>query len=289
MTKIQTISIQEKGYPEILKKIKNPPSLLYFQGKILEKEKCFAVVGSRKCSPYGKEATFRIVSELALAGLTIVSGLAPGIDTIAHKTALELKKRTIAVLGTGLEEKVIYPQENLTLARKIVNQGGLLLSEYPPFTHGSKFTFPARNRLISGISLGVVIVEADLKSGALITAQWAKQQKRKIFAVPGSIYSRLSQGPHFLIKQGAILVENGQDILKVLGLKIKTKEKSKEKEAEDEESKLILKVLEKGAQNINQIIEATRLAPKKVISLLSLMEIEGKVKNLGNNTFILNS
>jgi DNA processing protein len=288
MTKIQTISIQEKGYPEMLKKIKDPPSPLYFQGKILEKEKCFAVVGSRKCSLYGKEATFRIVSDLALAGLTIVSGLAPGIDTIAHKTALELKKRTIAVLGTGLEEKVIYPQENLALARKIVNEGGLLLSEYPPFTHGSKFTFPARNRLISGISLGVVVIEADLKSGALITAHWAKQQKRKIFAVPGSIYSRLSRGPHFLIKQGAILVESGQDILKVLGLEIKTTEKSKE-EVEDKESELILKALEKGAQNINQIIEITKLAPKKVISLLSLMEIEGKVKNLGNNTFILNS
>jgi len=213
---IKKITLEDKNYPPLLKKIKNPPKTLYYLGKLEKKENGLAVVGTRKCSSYGKEVTTELVSELSEAGLTIVSGLAPGIDTLAHQTCLKTKRETIAVLGTGLDEKSIYPKSNLLLAKKILEERGALISEYPPGTRGTHFTFPQRNRIISGLSLGVVVVEAKEKSGALITANFAFSQKRKVFAIPGSIYSSNSRGCHLLIKKGAKLIEKAEDILKEL-------------------------------------------------------------------------
>lgn len=282
---IKEIKIEEKGYPKLLKKIKNPPKVLYFLGKIVEKENCIGIVGTRRCSDYGKEVALQIAGDLAEAGLTIVSGFAPGIDTFSHLAAIERKKRTIAVLGTGLDKKSIYPKSNLKLVEKILENGGCLISEYPPGTKGTKFTFPQRNRIIAGLSLGVVVIEARLKSGALITAKYAKEQKRKIFAVPGQIYSQTSKGCHFLIKKGAKLVEGAKDILEELGFKGKLK---KEKiEGEDEEENLILEVLKEGALSSDLIIEKTKLSPQKVLALLSVLEIKGKIKNLGGNIFVI--
>ena len=281
MFKIEKISIENKNYPQILKKIKNPPKVIYFSGKILPKEKCFAIVGTRRCSPYGKEIAFQIAKDLTEAGLTIVSGMAPGIDTFAHKGALEAKGRTIAVLGTGIDEKSIYPKSNLKLTKEILKSGGALISEYPPGTKGAKFTFPKRNRIISGLSLGILVVEARLKSGALITAKYAIEQKRKVFAIPGSIFSQTSKGCHFLIKRGAKLVEEAKDILEELKIKPKI-----EKKKENEEN-VILKVLKGGALSLEEIVQKTKLSPSKVISLISLLEIEGKIKNLGNNVYAL--
>jgi DNA processing protein len=284
---IKSVNIKHNLYPEILKKIPNPPKILYFRGKLLKNETCFAIVGTRRCSDYGKEVAFSFARHLARAELTIVSGMARGIDTFAHKGALEVGARTIAVLGTGLDEKSIYPQENLKLAKKILENGGCLISEYPPETPGSQFTFPRRNRIISGMSLGVLVVEAKLKSGALITADWARKQKRKVFAIPGSLHSLNSKGPHLLIKKGiAKLVDNPDDILKELNRPCLTSGVKQLKGGSEEEN-LILEVLKEGNLSIDKIIEKTKLPPQKVSSVLSLMEIENKVKNLGGNIYAL--
>ena len=284
MDEIKTITIKDKSYPKLLKEIKDAPEILYVRGKILSEDSFFAVVGTRMASSYGKQIALEIAGELAEAGLTIVSGLAPGIDTFAHTAAVERNKRTIAVLGTGLDEKSIYPQSNLKLAQRILETGGCLISEYPPGTPGSKFTFPQRNRIISGLSLGVLIVEAKQKSGALITANWAKKQGRKIFAVPGSVHSLNSKGPHYLIKAGAKLVENANDILKELNLPKITRPGRVEK-GENEEENLILEALKEEALYIDKIIEKTKLSAQKVASLLAVLEINGKVKNLGGNIY----
>jgi len=283
--KIKKISISDSLYPERLKEIKNPPKALYFKGKMLPLESCFAIVGTRRCSNYGKQVALEIARDLAEAGLTIVSGLATGIDTFAHLAATEASKRTIAVLGTGLDEKSIYPRSNLGLVKKILETGGCLISEYEPSTPGAKFTFPQRNRIISGMSLGVLVVEAKRKSGALITADWAKQQGRKVFAVPGPVHSLNSWGTHFLIKKGAGLVESAQDILIELNIRHSLK---KGKLATDiKEEFLILQALAQGPLEINQIIKKTELSAPLVASTLSVLEIKGKIRNLGANTYAI--
>lgn len=221
MEEIRRITIEDKDYPELLKKIPSPPPAIYVRGEIFPKENCFAVVGARNCSSYGRRMAKEISSDLVEAGLTIVSGLALGIDAEAHRTAVEKHERTIAVLGTGVDNKSIYPGENLRLAEEILKNNGCLVSEYPPGTRGAKYTFPQRNRIISGLSLGIVVIEAKEKSGSLITAGWAKKQQRKIFSVPGSD----SKETDFLIKNGFIIIENGNDILKELKI-FAIKEKS---------------------------------------------------------------
>jgi len=238
-------------------------------------------------SSYGKQIALEIAGELAEAGLTIVSGLAPGIDTFAHTAAVERNKRTIAVLGTGLDEKSIYPQSNLKLAQRILETGGCLISEYPSGTPGSKFTFPQRNRIISGLSIGVLIVEAKQKSGALITANWAKKQGRKIFAVPGPVHSLNSKGPHYLIKTGAKLVENANDILKELNLVLSVSDTDRTVRGENEEENLILEVLKEESLYIDKIIEKTKLSAAEVAGTLAILEIKGKVRNLGGNIYAL--
>lgn len=290
--KIKTIKIEDKNYPKLLRKIKNPPKILYIRGEISAEENCFAVVGTRAYSIYGKQTAIEISEQLSRAGLTIVSGLAPGIDTFSHISTIEAKGRTIAVLGTGLDEKSIYPKTNIELSRKILETGGTLISEYPPGTRGTRFTFPRRNIIISGLSLGVVVIEAKQKSGALITANWAKKQGRKLFAVPGSIYSPNSKGCHYLIKNGAKLVENADDILKelekpsinseILNFNFNRKIKGKNKN-----ETLILETLQGKALDINKIIEITKLPAPIIASNLSILEIEDKIRNIGGNIYTI--
>ena len=295
MDEIKTITIKDKDYPKLLRGIKDAPKILYFRGELKNnEEKCFAVVGARICSPYGKEAALEIAGELAEAGLTIVSGLAPGIDTFAHLAALERKGRQIAVLGTGIDEESLYPRSNIELSRKIIATGGCLVSEYPPGTSGTKFTFPRRNRIISGLSLGVLIVEAKQKSGALITADWAKKQGRKIFAVPGPIHSLNSKGPHCLIKSGAKLVENANDILRELnlGLPVSNTDRPTDKtiRGENEKEDLILEVLAKEESlDIDRIIEKTKLPASVTAGTIAILEIKGKVRNLGGNIYAVSN
>jgi len=286
MEEIKTVVLNDKNYPKLLKEIKDAPEVLYYRGEILPEENCFAIVGTRRFSPYGKQVTLEIAGDLAEAGLIIVSGLAPGIDTFAHTAAVERNKRTIAVLGTGLDEKTIYPQSNLKLSQRILETGGCLISEYPPGTPGSQFSFPQRNRIISGLSLGVLVVEAKEKSGALITANYALSQKRNVFAVPGPIYSSNSRGCHYLIKKGAKLVEHTNDILKELNLP-QPSMRTVLVENESEEENLILKILKEEALYIDKIIEKTKLPASTIASTLAILEIKGKVRNLGNNIYAI--
>ncbi|MGB9743335.1 MAG: DNA-processing protein DprA [Minisyncoccales bacterium] len=283
---IKKITLADKNYPALLKKIKNPPQILYCQGE-LKKEKCLAIVGTRRCSDYGKQIAWEIAGDLAENGFTIVSGLAPGIDTIVHQAVVERNKRTIAVLGTGLDEKSIYPRSNLKLARKILETGGCLISEYPVGTPGSRFNFPQRNRIIAGLSLGVLVVEAKEKSGSLITANYALQAKRKVWAVPGSIFSSNSKGCHSLIKAGAQLVESSIDILNNLKINLSSPVQPT-LQGENEEENLILDALKKEALYIDKIIEKTKLPAAQVVSLLAVLEIKNKIRNLGNNTYAIN-
>lgn len=287
MEEIREIRIEDKNYPKLLKEIKDPPEILYYRGELKSDEQCFAVVGTRRCSDYGKQVALEIAGNLAEAGLTIVSGLAPGIDTAAHQAVVERNKRTIAVLGTGIDEESIYPQSNLKLAQKILETGGCLVSEYPPRTRGTQFTFPQRNRIISGLSLGVLVIEAKQKSGALITAEWTRKQNRLIFAVPGPIYSSNSKGCHYLIKQGAKLVENANDILEELNLPQKELSSFNKVTGKNEEENLILNILKEGALDVEKIIEKTNLSAQKATSILAILEIQGKVRNLGGNIYAI--
>lgn len=291
MEEIRKISIESGEYPEALRKIKNPPKAIYFKGKLFPKENCFAVVGTRKCSFYGKQAAIEFSEDLSAAGLTIVSGLAPGIDTFAHKAAVEKERRTIAVLGTGLDKKNIYPKENLKLSGKIIEKGGCLISEYPPGTPGSKFSFPQRNRIISGLSLGLLVIEAKIKSGSLITASWAKKQKKKVFAVPGSIYSLNSKGTHKLIKEGAELAESTEGILEKINFFSRSQEKNAENPREEKSpvESLILNALKAGSLDIEKIIEKTGLPAPAISSALAILEIKKDVKNLGGNTYAISN
>lgn len=287
--KTETISIDDKDYPKELKKIKDAPKVLYYKGFLPKPdERCVAIVGTRRCSPYGQQVTLKISGELADAGLTIVSGLAPGIDTFSHRAVVEKRKRTIAVLGTGLDEKSVYPQTNLDLSKKIVEHGGCLISELPDGTKGSKFSFPRRNRIISGLSCGVLVIEAKEKSGSLITAELAIKQNKKLFAIPGQIYSLNSLGPNKLIKGGAKLVTGAVDILNEFGLYVTEKIQTKI-EAKNKEEKMIIESLKEEPLHVDKIIERTKLGASVIATALALMEISGKIRCLGGNIYSLNN
>jgi len=284
---IKKISLQDKNYPAILKEIPDPPKELYIKGEIIPQDKiAIGIVGTRKHSQYGKQVTFDIAGKLARLGITIVSGLAKGIDTFAHQAALENNGRTIAVLGTSLDKKSFYPSSNYALSEKISKQGAVI-SEYPPGTRGTKFTFPQRNRTISGLSLGVVVIEAPEQSGALITAALALEQNREVFAIPGDIYAKNSQGTNKLIKMGAKLVNDIDDILEELNLShlIKTPRKKKIK-PENKEEEIILSLLSAQPVHIDEIIKQSKMPTSTVNSILMILELKGAAKNLGKNNFI---
>lgn len=283
---INLLTINDKHYPQPLKHIAHPPHLLYLRGaKEILQSSCFAVVGTRALSEYGRRATPHITQELARAGFTIVSGLATGVDTLAHKAALDEGGKTIAVLGCGPDDSTIFPQQNLKLAHKIIATGGVVISEYAPGSHGSKFTFPQRNRIISGLSKGVLVVEADIQSGALITAHAAVEQNRDLFCVPGSIFAKTSQGSNYMIQKGAKLVMSAQDVLEEYGIELAKSER--EIKAENETEAKILAVLASEPVMIDDIIRKTGLATAQVNATLVLMELNRKVKNLGANRFVL--
>ncbi len=287
--KISLVAIFDKEYPKPLTHIFHPPFLLYVKGSVEAlKGRCFGVVGTRALSEYGRRAVPHITLDLARAGFTIVSGLATGIDTLAHKAALEAGAKTVAVLGTGIDERTLYPQLNLPLARKIVEKGGAVVSEYAPGTHGTKFSFPQRNRIISGLSKGVLVVEADYISGAMITARCALEQNRDVFALPGSIFAKTSEGANDLIKKGAKLVACADDILEEYDMAKVKGQKSKVKIiAENPEEEKILAVLADKPAVADDIIKKTGLTPPQVNAALMIMELGKKVKNLGGGKFVL--
>ncbi|MFZ5559523.1 MAG: DNA-processing protein DprA [Patescibacteria group bacterium] len=284
---IGKITLQDKEYPSILKQIHDPPKELYIKGEIINQDKvAVAVVGTRKYTQYGKQVTFDIAGKLAKLGITIVSGLAKGIDTFAHQAALENGGRTIAVLGSGLDKKSFYPSSNYHLSEKI-SQHGAVISEYPPGTWGTQFTFPQRNRIISGLSLGVVVVEAPEESGALITAALALDQNREVFAIPGSIYEKNSYGTNQLIKMGAKLVTDVEDILEELNLSHLLTTKKKRIKPENKEEEIIISILSAQPTHIDEIIKKSGLPASIVNSTLVILELKKAVRNLGRNNYIL--
>lgn len=212
---IKTIKIEDQNYPQLLKKINNPPKVLYYIGKWPDK-KLFplAVVGSRKSDSYGQEVIKELLPSDFLEKTVIISGLAIGIDAKAHQIA----KHTIAVLGTGLDEASFYPKENLFLYHQIIKNGGLIISEFPIGTKPQPKNFPRRNRIVVGLSQAVLVVQAKIRSGALITARLALEEGREVLAVPGSILNELSAGPHLLIAQGANPVTNSDELCQILNL-----------------------------------------------------------------------
>lgn len=213
--KIEEIGIESEDYPKQLRGIYDAPLKLFVLGnKELLKQRSVAIVGSRNATEYGKKVAFKFSKELSEKGINIISGLALGIDTYAHLGTLEQDciGKTIAVLGSGLD--IIYPKQNIELAKRIISSGGCIITEYPLGTNPEKLNFPQRNRIISGLAKGVLVVEANEKSGSLITADFALEQGREVFAVPGSIYIPTSVGTNNLIKQGAQLVTSYKDILK---------------------------------------------------------------------------
>ena len=211
---IYQISLDQPGYPQLLSQIYDPPAVLYARGnQLLLNQPALAMVGSRQHSSTASLIINQLMPELVSVGLTIISGLAIGIDTLVHQATLDCQGKTIAVLGNGLDNQSIYPRSNYQLAQNILQQGGLLLSEHPLGSQPQPWHFPRRNRLISGLSLGVVIVEAALPSGSLITAKHALEQGREVMAVPGSIMSAQTAGTNYLIKQGAGIITSAQDIL----------------------------------------------------------------------------
>lgn len=308
---IKNINIKDGDYPVNLKEIHDPPETLYVMGTLIpQDEVAVAVVGTRLCSYYGMSTAERISYELASAGFTIVSGLARGIDSSSHKGALAAKGRTIAVLGCGLD--YVYPPENKTLQEKIL-EAGAVVSEFPEGTPPRKENFPRRNRLISGLSLGVVVVEAGLNSGALITANLALEQGREVFSVPGQVNAINTKGTHRLLKEGARLVENADDVLEELEPLIKNRcrqlkshknvsetpaalnsERSvsrKDISLSDDENKIYNLFLSNKNRPIDleDIVEQTLLAPNKVTSVLSLLEIKGIIRQIGGKQFVTNN
>lgn len=280
---IGLIPISDPVYPEPLKHIADPPYLIYVRGqKSILKNDCFAVVGTRGLTEYGKRAVTLIVEPLAQAGLTIVSGLAMGIDGLAHQAAVKMNAPTVAVLGGELSEYSIVSQ-NRKLAKEILQKKGAIISEYPLGTHGNQFSFPQRNRIISGLSKGVLIIEADERSGSLITAKCALDQNRDVFAVPGSIFSSKSKGPNRLIANGAKAVTDAFAILTEYNLDSKVRQPALILANKMEED--IFNIIGKGSLGLDEIIRASQKPAPEVISCLMNMELENKIINLGNNKF----
>lgn len=278
-------TIKPGAFPKLLCEIHDPPEKLYVRGDIDPDAKMFAVVGTRKPSSYGKQVTPRIVQELSRAGLTIVSGLAYGIDTLAHEAVLDANGKTIAVLGSGIDDKTLYPQTNLRLAHRILENGGAVISEYPEGAEPFKGNFPARNRIIAGLSIGVLVVEAPLKSGSLITANLAVQENRDVLAIPGPITSSNSMGTNLLIKQGATPVTETEDVLQMLGIEsIKDSGIQRVNEFTEEEQR-IFEALQEESLHVDVIIEQTGFAAAALNTLLTTMELEGKIRHLGGGVY----
>ncbi|MDO8946816.1 MAG: DNA-processing protein DprA [Desulfocapsaceae bacterium] len=281
----QAISLEDQSYPSLLRQINGPPSVLYIRGRSeLLESCCVAIVGSRAATTYGHRIASSLARDLAARGVTVVSGLALGIDACAHAGALAASGATVAVLGCGLD--VVYPQQNSGLYGQI-QDAGVLVTEYPLGTRPEAFRFPARNRIIAGMSYGVVVVEAAKKSGSLITAELALEEGRDVFAVPGQVDSFKSAGAHWLLQQGAKLVLSAGDILEELHLcKGIQGEKKRGTGAEDETLALepellaLLEMIEPYAMKRDALIAASGLSPGQVAEFLLLLELEGLVEML---------
>ena len=283
---VRVINWHHPMYPPRLREIHDPPPILYLHGDVLqEDERSVAVVGTRNSTSYGREVTSALARDLARSGVTIVSGLARGIDAIAHRAALDAGGRTIAVFGSGLD--IVYPSEHTRLAREIA-ESGALVSEHPLGARPHASHFPRRNRLISGMTLGTLVVEAGERSGALLTVRCALEQDREVFCVPGSIFSPVSQGTNALIQEGAKLVLDYEDILEELNLKVVAHQIEMRgfAQPEDGNESLLLSHMTHEPIHIDDIRRHAQLPITVVSSTLAMMELKGLVKQVGGMHYI---
>lgn len=283
---IKIVTSSDKEYPHLLKQTTDPPVLLFYIGSLENIVNPIAVVGTRKVTGYGRSVTEKFVSELVEVGCTIVSGLARGVDTVAHTQTLKSNGITLAVLGGGL--KKIFPPENEKLALEIADSGGAVISEFPPFYPSTPGNFPARNRIIAGSSLATLVTEAAEDSGSLITARLALEYDREVFAVPGPITSTLSLGPASLIKEGARLVTSGQEIISELGLAGIQSLEFRVQNLNDlsYEEREVFALLENEGRHIDEICRALEKPSPFISATLIKMEIKGIIKNVGGGNYI---
>lgn len=272
--------LQQQDWPEALLEINDPPEQLNYRGQKPNWTSTFlTVVGSRKYSSYGKEVCEKLITGLKGYDITIVSGLALGIDGIAHKSALTNNLKTIAVPGSGLDDTVLYPKSNLTLAKQILQAGGTLLSEFDPLEMASSWTFPKRNRIMAGLSQTILIIEAVDKSGTLITARLALDYNREVCVVPSSIFSRYGIGSNKLLRQGATVINNSEDLLETLGFNSKNNFTQTQIDLTNcsSEEQQILELL-KEPKSRNELIQQSQLTVSQTNIILSTMEIKGFIK-----------
>lgn len=288
-SKVSFLTLLDADYPKLLKQTTKPPFVLYVKGdpsSLSSSAPSIAVVGTRRVTQYGRDVTELFTQELVAHGFTIVSGLAMGVDGVAHKTVLEAKGTTIAVLGCGVD--CCTPEENRDIYNSILKEGGCIVSELPLGHSPTKGSFPARNRIIAGLSQAVVVTEGAEDSGSLITADYAFTFGRPVFAVPGPITSSLSKGPYKLIQKGAKLVTSAQDIISGLGISNKqkaTRDKKKFVRGYSKQERKIIELLENEPLHFDEIVKRTKLQSAKVGTLLSMMEIKGMVKSLSTGSF----
>jgi len=286
---IKILTFRDSNYPKLLLEIPKFPPVLYYRGVMQDPDElCVAVVGTRKITTYGKLVTPQLVEPIVDAGAVIVSGMAFGVDSEAHNIAVKRNKRTIAVLGGGLDDKSLYPKHHTLLAQQILDAGGALISEYPIGTPNFKQNFVARNRIISGLSVATVIIECDLESGTLITAKHALDQNRQVYAVPGPIYSPQSTGPNNLLKMGAKPITRAEDLLEDLNLETLPQQQNNQTLFGDsKEESAILKLLNHEPVIINELIKQSGLDAGAVTSALTFLEMKGRIKNLGGQQYVL--
>ncbi|MBI2941893.1 MAG: DNA-protecting protein DprA [Chloroflexi bacterium] len=282
---VEVLRLSDDAYPARLREIHDPPPVLYLRGSLLPSDAlCVAVVGTRRNTTYGRQATEGLVADLCRNGVTIVSGLARGIDGIAHRAALRAGGRTIAVLGSGVD--VIYPAEHTQLAREIVDHGALL-SEYPVESAPEPGNFPARNRIISGLAPATLVIEAPEGSGALITSDFALEQGRDVFAVPGSIFARPSDGTNQLIQQGAKLVRCAQDVLDELQVaQVEQQLVMRELLPADDTEDRLLRLLSQEPRHVDDLVRNSGLPTSTVASTLTIMELKGLVRSVGSMQYV---
>jgi DNA processing protein len=284
---INFLTLEDDGYPKMLKNIENPPAVLYYKGKLFDcnLEKTLAVVGSRKASMAGRDDLRKILSGLANTDICIVSGLASGIDTVAHTSAIENNLKTIGVIASGFD--YTYPASNKTLYQNIENGYGAVLSEYYPTFEPIKFRFPQRNRIVSGLSYGTLVTEASLKSGALITANLTLEQGRELMCIPGAISNPNTQGIYKLLKNGATLVTESEDILNALNWEVKKEQKGEQLTlpmltSEEEKIYSSLEIEEKG---VDELLGLTKMKLDDLLMNLTTMELKGIIKQSGGDRY----
>ena len=277
---INIVKLKNEEFPKALLEIPQKPKELYIRGKLPPEDYTYlAVVGSRNCTAYGRDICEKLIRGLKGYPIVIVSGLALGIDSVAHKSAMSAGLITLAMQGSGIDPKVLYPKNNIDLADKIVDAGGCILAEFPPMMKAELYTFPQRNRLMAGISRATLVIEASEKSGTLITARLAMDYNRDVLVVPGSVFSNTSLGTNKLIKQGAIPVTTSEELLDALDFEVEKEPQTEEEkyiDCSDEERK-ILELIDQGIER-DDLIRASKMDTAKANSLLSIMEIKDLIK-----------